>query len=63
MSKIVVISYGIIHYHAMCQDCMWEDSDHIDRSGLRNRVRKHVKETGHTVAIESGNATHYTLEK
>ena len=63
MAKIKVVRSGIIHYHAMCFGCSWSDDGYKDRVGLRNRVRKHVRETGHSVTIESGSATMYELEK
>lgn len=61
MKRVRVSRYGIVHYLAICQDCDFSNADHADRERLRRQVRKHVVETGHTVTIEAGSATHYAL--
>ena len=62
--KIVKVSrFGIIHYIALCENCDFCEADHVDRKNIRQRVRKHVIKTGHTVTIEAGSATHYSLQE
>jgi len=65
--KIIVEQYGLIHFHAYCQEpgCDFnvairteETPSHQD---VRNAVRKHVRKTGHRVSIEGGTVTDYSL--
>lgn len=62
--KIHVTQYGFIHYIAFCSECNFEAAINtnktLTRSDVRNAVRKHVLKTGHSVTIESGNATTYS---
>ena len=55
---------GIIHAYAQCNDCEFAEGIDISEFNrmqkLRNRIAKHIKDTGHTVVLETGNATTYT---
>jgi len=63
--KIKVENYGVIHYYAQCEQCKWDagiySSGLETRQDVRNAIRKHVKKTGHTVNLESGSSTRYTI--
>lgn len=64
--KIQVTRYGIIHYHAGCNECGFtsaiQGSKHNETAeDVRNEVTKHVRKTGHTCWIESGSHTTYSL--
>ena len=63
--KINVKRYGIIHYCAQCKNCDWDanmlSEDTFSTQDVRSATRKHVKQTGHTVTIESGASTDYSL--
>lgn len=59
-----VEQYGCIHYIAQCFDCEWDRAiltkETPTKLDVRNATRKHVRETGHTVTIESGKNTTYS---
>ena len=60
MKMIVKVVYiGIPHYFACCHDCDWEYEDYTDRRKGQREIRKHVRETGHTVALEKSVIVHY----
>ena len=63
--KIETESTGIIF--AVCQDCDWDDAMNINEKNrmnkLRNRIYAHVRETGHEVVLETGNAFYYRPKK
>lgn len=65
MKKISVKNYGIIHHIAMCQNCDWTDAIDTEEKNrsqqLRNRVYKHIRETGHRVHVEAGTSRTYYL--
>jgi len=65
--KVKIEKYGVIHAIAQCGNCNWEDAINTEEEDrltkLRNRVKKHVEKTGHTVTIETGTSTDYYLEK
>ncbi len=63
MKKVKVTRFGIVHYTASCTDCDFHDASHVDRESLRKRIRKHVAQTGHTVSLETGSATHYSIKQ
>jgi len=46
--------YGVTHCIAICEDCNFELSNHIDLGKLRREINKHIKKTGHTVVMEKG---------
>ena len=62
---VYVRKHGIIHAYAQCSDCEWDASMKIDEPNrmqrLRNRIYSHVKATGHSVTLETGNSTIYKL--
>ncbi len=64
--KIESEKYGIIHACAFCDICDWGDCmipDEEDRmQKLRNMIYRHVRATGHSVTLETGNSTRYTGE-
>ncbi len=64
---VKVVKYGIIHFHAVCQNCDWSAAIEfwaINRNQrVRNKVYSHVNKTGHTVTIESGSSTDYVFKK
>jgi len=57
--------YGIIHAWAQCNNCDWNEGIHIDDKNrmqkLRNKIYAHVKQTGHTVTLETGTSTDYSF--
>ena len=63
--KIYITKYGFVHYIAICSKCNFHAAIYTDetttRSDVRSAVRKHVLETGHSVTIEGGNATKYSI--
>ena len=60
MSKSVEVNYvGIPHYYASCHECDWTYEDYRDRRRGQSEIRKHVKDTGHTVALEKTHVVHY----
>jgi len=64
--KIHVKRYGIVHYIAQCQNCDWDAAiftKETSTQDVRNAIRKHVRKTGHTVHLESGSHTQYSLIK
>lgn len=66
MGRVKTKKFGIIHFFAQCWDCEWSeaiDTNEINRNQkVRNKIYKHVRETGHTVKLETGNATDYYLD-
>lgn len=56
--------YGIIHAFAQCNKCDWDaaiDTAETNRmQKLRNKIYVHVKKTGHSVTLETGNSTTYS---
>ena len=67
MGKIISNQSGIIHAHAFCRDCSWDDDINIGQHDrmqkLRNRIYIHIRATGHTVDLETGNHTAYSHRK
>lgn len=67
MTKIKSTRYGMIHYHAFCIGCEWTAAILTERCGtardVRNAVYKHIRETGHSVTVESGSSTKYEPTK
>lgn len=61
--KIRVSQCGIIGYVAECNDCNWFMADHIDCTRVRHEIYKHIRSTGHSVAVEKVVATIYSPEK
>lgn len=57
--KIKISSERITHYQALCHDCGWVEADHANREWLRQKVRRHIRKTGHSVSIEKGTSTLY----
>ena len=59
--------FGIIHAYAQCNECDWDAAIKIHETGrmgkLRNRIYAHVNKTGHTVTLETGNSTDYSLKE
>jgi hypothetical protein len=51
---------GIVHNYAKCHDCDWEYSDHVNQALARRKIKKHVRETKHTVTLEKGIAFRYS---
>jgi hypothetical protein len=62
--QVKVKCYRGIHYHAQCKDCDFGVAVHSGgletRADVREAIRKHVRNTGHSVHLEVGNVTHYT---
>lgn len=53
--------FGKIHDYAQCKDCNW-DYPSIDghrRKNIYYHIKKHVKETGHTIQRETGTSVDY----
>jgi hypothetical protein len=66
--KIQVLSIYGAHYYAQCNDCDWTDGPGCDSKGkfrdndkVRNAIRRHVRQTGHTVILEAGKTSEYSL--
>ncbi len=63
--KVKSEKYGIVHYYAQCNECVWDcgmDINHKKRTeNVRRKIKKHVTRTGHTVTLESGSSTDYYL--
>ena len=61
--KIKVEKFGIIHGIAFCEKCDWSEAINTAELNrmqkLRNKVYKHIKETWHSVIIETGTSTRY----
>lgn len=57
--------YGIIHAFAQCDKCDWDAAIDVTQNNgmqkLRNKIYAHVKKTGHSVTLETGNSTTYSL--
>ena len=62
-----ITDYGVTHYYATCRQCNFDVGFLTDetptRAEVRKAVKKHVKETGHTVVIESCKETVYGEEE
>lgn len=60
-----VIKSGIIHGLAFCSVCEWSDGLRIELkngiSELTRNAKRHVAKTGHSVTIEKGTSTTYSL--
>lgn len=67
MTKIKSTRYGAVHFHAVCGECGWTAAILTERyrtaQDVRNAVYKHIKETGHSVTVESGSSTKYEPKK
>lgn len=63
MNKVKSRNYGIIHVIVQCDNCDWSYEDYTNINKTTNEIRKHVKETGHIVQLETGSARKYYLEK
>ena len=65
--KVKSEKYGIIHAYAQCDDCDWDAAIDIKKSNrmqlLRNKIYQHIRKTGHSVTLETGNSTRYCLIK
>lgn len=65
--KIKSKRYGIVHCMAQCQECNWEDAIFSEKcqkpSDVRNEASKHIRQTGHSVHVETGISTSYFLVK
>ncbi len=62
MAKKVSTQTIIPHFCAFCSDCEWVYQDCRNREKGFFEIRKHVKETGHSVTLEKGVHTIYTLD-
>jgi len=63
MKKIRVESVKGIHVLTHCNSCDWQEDDECcSMQQLRNKIISHVKKTGHSVTLEIGNHTQYSLE-
>jgi L-asparaginase II len=51
---------GIPHFLAHCHHCDWNYQNYIDRRRGQAAIRKHVADTGHTVALEKMHVVYYT---
>lgn len=64
--KITVIRYTNPHYLAGCQVCDFTAARSTDETpepkDVRDAVRKHVRQTGHTCWIEAASQTIYEIE-
>ena len=60
---VSILYVGIPHFMAICQECDWSYENHRDRNRGYKLAKKHVSETGHTVAIEKAVVTHYIPER
>ncbi len=51
-------------YVAQCMDCNWDSTSDDKETPLekdvRNAIRRHIRQTGHSVNLEATSATHYT---
>jgi len=64
MKKIKVDQYYGVHYIAGCQSCDFSSAINyptVSAADVRNKVRAHVRKTGHTCWIERGDHTNYSL--
>jgi hypothetical protein len=54
----------IIHYYAQSSECDWTAgiSCNADLNKIKNRIRNHVRQTGHKVIAEKGSSIEYYLE-
>ena len=63
--KIYITKYGFVHYIAIYSKCNFHaviyTDETITRSDVRSTICKHILETGHSVTIEGGNATKYSI--
>ena len=62
MAKKVVSQTAIPHFCAFCGNCEWVYQNFLDRELGFSEIRKHVRKTGHTVTLEKGVHTIYSLE-
>lgn len=66
MKKITIRRFGIIHYHAGCNECGFtagmQTKETPTTADVRREVRKHVLKTGHEVWVESGSQIIYTTK-
>ncbi len=59
---------GIIHAIAHCDNlnCNWDSAIILEENNpmdkLRIRIKNHIKNTGHSITLETGNSTKYYLE-
>ena len=64
--KINTKRYGIVHYIAECQECKWSAAITTKKTfstqDVRNAIRRHIKNTGHSVHLESGSHTRYSIK-
>ena len=65
MKKIKVTKYGTVHYYAQCKDCDWDcgilTNEAHSTQDVRNRVYAHIRKTGHSVQVEGGTSTDYSI--
>lgn len=54
----------ITHYYAQCTECDWSEGIgcNADLNMIKNRIRTHVRKTGHKVITEKGSSIEYFLE-
>ncbi|MCP5016913.1 MAG: hypothetical protein GY938_16835 [Ketobacter sp.] len=57
--QIKTINHGITHQIATCEVCDWASEDHSHEG--RTHARMHVRDTGHTVKLETGMLVKYEL--
>lgn len=66
VKRIKTERFGFTHYQAFCYSCDFAPAIRTKETptpeDVRNAVRRHVRQTGHKVSIETGVSTHYTLE-
>lgn len=65
--RLRIRRYGIVHYHASCDQCDFaaaiQSDGHETVRDVQRAARAHVLNTaGHVVVIESGSHTRYSLE-
>ena len=65
--RIKSIRYGKVHGYAICNCCDWSDGintkEYNRMQKLRERIYKHIRKTGHTVILETGDSTQYEPER
>lgn len=53
----------VSHFYAKCKECDFHFDNHHLRELGRKEIKKHVKDTGHTVLVEMAVAEHYEAVK
>jgi len=56
--------FGIIHAIAYCENCNWSEGIKLESRNrmqeLRRKITQHIKETKHSISLETGNSTRYS---